>query len=76
MFGLILSQSKNSDFFSFDSCSFKIQKSKANTARVVVYELGISNSYTLEASFCGPESGPRKNTQFSTLDLEQMGAEW
>lgn len=41
-----------------------------------MYELGIGNSYTLEASFCGPDKGPRKNTQFSTIDLEHMGAQW
>jgi hypothetical protein len=68
---------KNSDFFSFKSCDFKVQKSKLNTARVVVnHELGVINSYTLEASFCGPDFGARKDTQFSTIDLEEMGKSW
>lgn len=68
---------KNSHFFSFASCDFKVHKSKLNTARVVVnHELGVINSYTLEASFCGPDFGPRKDTQFSTRDLEDMGKSW
>lgn len=68
---------KNSQFFSFASCDFTVHKSKLNTARVVVnHELGVINSYTLEASFCGPDFGPRKNTQFSTWDLEDMGESW
>ncbi|KAF1314693.1 hypothetical protein FI667_g16455, partial [Globisporangium splendens] len=68
---------KNSHFFSFASCDFKVHKSKVNTARVVVnHELGVINSYTLEASFCGPDFGPRKDTQFSTWDLEEMGKSW
>ncbi|DAZ92918.1 TPA: hypothetical protein N0F65_011323 [Lagenidium giganteum] len=68
---------RNSELFSFDSCDFKVHKSKLNTARVVVnHELGVINSYTLEASFCGPDFGPRKDTQFSTLDLEEMGRTW
>lgn len=47
-----------------------------NTARVVVHELGVTNSYTLEASFCGPDFGPKRNTQFSVHDLEDMGHQW
>ncbi|TMW58305.1 hypothetical protein Poli38472_011893 [Pythium oligandrum] len=68
---------RNSLFLSFASCDFKVHKSKLNTARVVVnHELGVINSYTLEASFCGPDFGPRKDTQFSTWDLEEMGRTW
>eukprot|EP01012_Entosiphon_sulcatum_P022026 TRINITY_DN2692_c0_g1_i1.p1 TRINITY_DN2692_c0_g1~~TRINITY_DN2692_c0_g1_i1.p1 ORF type:complete len:1037 (-),score=130.16 TRINITY_DN2692_c0_g1_i1:1003-3705(-) len=41
-------------FFSYDYCSFKVQKSKESTGRVVVWrQLGIKLSYTLEASLCG-----------------------
>lgn len=68
---------KHAPFFSFASCDFKVHKSKLNTARVVVnHELGVINSYTLEASFCGPDFGPRKDTQFATWDLEEMGQAW
>ncbi|ETW09887.1 hypothetical protein H310_00331 [Aphanomyces invadans] len=68
---------KHSDMFSFAHCNFKVQPSKRNTARVVVHqELGVVNSYTLEASFCGPDFGVRKDTQFSIADLEAMGVHW
>ncbi|ETK95645.1 hypothetical protein L915_01440 [Phytophthora nicotianae] len=63
--------------FSFSSCDFTVHKSKMTTARVVVnQELGVTNSYTLEASFCGPDFGARRDTQFSTWDLEEMGRCW
>ncbi|KAG2836193.1 hypothetical protein PC116_g7551 [Phytophthora cactorum] len=63
--------------FSFADCDFSVHKSKMTTARVVVnQELGVTNSYTLEASFCGPDFGARKGTQFSTWDLEEMGRSW
>ena len=40
--------------FSMIDCAFAVQASKAGTGRVVCWtELGIANSYTLEASFCG-----------------------
>jgi hypothetical protein len=40
--------------FRVRDCGFKVQASKAATGRVVCWqEVGIANSYTLEASFCG-----------------------
>lgn len=43
-----------SNYFDFKDCSFGVQKSKKSTGRVVAFsELGIPNSFTLEASFCG-----------------------
>lgn len=68
---------KDSPFFSYKSCDFRVHKSKLHTGRVVVHdELGVIHSYTLEASFCGPNYGSRKRTQFSALDLEAMGRDW
>ena len=65
---------RSSDCFSFDDCCFKIQKSKESTARVVAYrELGVVNSYTLEASFCGADFGPLGEQHFTTRHLEEMG---
>ncbi|KAH8392975.1 hypothetical protein KR200_007204, partial [Drosophila serrata] len=65
---------KNSaDRFSFESCKFKIQRSKEGTGRIVVWMLGITNSYTIEASFGGSSLGSRKGTHFSTQDYEHMG---
>ncbi len=40
--------------FRMQDCGFKVQASKRGTGRVVCYlDIGIPNSYTLEASFCG-----------------------
>eukprot|EP01062_Namystynia_karyoxenos_P026309 TRINITY_DN2046_c2_g1_i1.p1 TRINITY_DN2046_c2_g1~~TRINITY_DN2046_c2_g1_i1.p1 ORF type:complete len:1113 (+),score=397.60 TRINITY_DN2046_c2_g1_i1:245-3583(+) len=45
--------------FSFDASSFKVQKVKESTGRIVVWkELGVRLSYTLEASLCGSECVP------------------
>lgn len=51
--------------FSFESCKFKIQRSKEGTGRIVVWMLGITNSYTIEASFGGSSLGSRKGTHFN-----------
>lgn len=49
-----ISNSENGGYFSFKDCSFKIQKSKLGTGRVVSWgSLGIEGSYTVELSFCG-----------------------
>ncbi|XP_075066532.1 cytosolic carboxypeptidase 3 isoform X2 [Mixophyes fleayi] len=66
--------SKNSpDKFSFSGCKFKVQKNKEGTGRVVMWKMGIRNSYTLEATFCGSTLGKRRGTHFSTKDLESLG---
>ena len=47
---------KNCDIFNFADCAFSVQKAKESTMRVVMWkELGITNTFTLEASFCGPD---------------------
>ncbi|CAH1124535.1 unnamed protein product [Ceutorhynchus assimilis] len=61
------------DKFSFESCKFRIQKAKEGTGRVVMWMMGIANSYTLEASFAGSILGARNESHFSTQDYEQMG---
>ena len=44
------------------------------TGRVVMWrEMGVRNSYTMEATFCGSLLGGEKGLQFSTRDLEAMG---
>ena len=63
------SVSKN---FLMDSSSFKLQKNKASTCRIVMYEeLGIICSYTLESSFSGLDG-----YHFSTKDLLDMGRDF
>jgi hypothetical protein len=66
--------SEENESFSFKDCRFKVQRCKASTGRVVCWkECKVVNSYTLEASFCGPDQGPGKGLHFSTRDLEKMG---
>ncbi|XP_066446271.1 cytosolic carboxypeptidase 2-like isoform X2 [Eleutherodactylus coqui] len=66
--------SKNSaDKFSFSACKFKVQRNKEGTGRVVMWKMGIRNSYTLEATFCGSSLGKRRGSHFSTKDLESLG---
>ena len=60
--------------FSFPECSFRVQKSKESTARVVVWrELGVADSLTLEASFAGPSEGAHAGAHFSVAHLEGAG---
>ncbi|XP_052797687.1 uncharacterized protein LOC128229851 isoform X23 [Mya arenaria] len=65
---------KNSpDKFTFDACKFKVQKSKEGTGRIVMWNMGILNSYTMEATFCGSTLGKKKGLHFTTRDFEEMG---
>lgn len=60
--------------FSFEDSTFGISKQKESTGRVVMNrEVGIINSYTMEASFCGSSFGKMNNRHYSTKHLEQMG---
>ncbi|KAM7108570.1 cytosolic carboxypeptidase 2 [Ciconia maguari] len=56
IFPLMLSKNAP-DKFSFPSCKFKVQKSKAGTGRVVMWRTGVSNSYTMEVAFGGSTLG-------------------
>ena len=44
--------------FSSQDCSFHVERSKESTARVVVWRLGVKNSYTMESTYCGADQGP------------------
>jgi hypothetical protein len=58
-----------SPLFTLDSCSFKMQRAKASTFRMVAFtELGIDTVFTLEASLAG--KAPR---HFGALDLMNIG---
>ncbi|XP_007444892.1 cytosolic carboxypeptidase 2-like, partial [Python bivittatus] len=49
-----LMMSKNiPDKFCFNSCKFQVQKCKEGTGRVVMWRMGILNSYTMESTFSG-----------------------
>ncbi|NXK14775.1 CBPC2 carboxypeptidase, partial [Herpetotheres cachinnans] len=71
VFPLMLSKNAP-DKFSFPSCKFKVQKSKAGTGRVVMWRMGVSNSYTMEAAFGGSTLGG-KNSHFTVEDLKSLG---
>ena len=52
--------------FSFSGSSFTVHKSKESTGRVVMWkEFSLTNSYTCEASFCGPSQGQYKGYHFN-----------
>ncbi|XP_078270860.1 cytosolic carboxypeptidase 2 [Rhinoraja longicauda] len=69
-----LMMSKNADNkFSYQSCKFKVQKSKAGTGRIVMWKMGIAHSYTMETTFAGSTLGNRRATHFSTEDLKSLG---
>lgn len=62
--------------FNYSDCKFQIEKEKEGTGRVVFFkEMGVLNSYTLEASFYGP-SAPSANTYMTTEDLTGLGADF
>jgi len=65
---------KNCDIFNFPDCNFSVQKAKESTARVVIWkEQGITNSFTLEASFCGADQGKFADYHFNTDLLQEVG---
>lgn len=49
-----VSNCRQGGYFSFRDCSFKVQRSKAGTGRVMFWKsIGIQAAYTIELSFCG-----------------------
>lgn len=57
--------------FNLSKCSFKVQKNKAGTARVVAArQLGIPGAYTLEASLAGCST---TNAHFKASDYLNLG---
>lgn len=58
--------------FSYKNCSFACEREKENTARIVLFkEMGITNSYTLEASFYGGEWLAKVVYEEESLDEEE-----
>ena len=65
---------KQAEVFSYSDCAFSVQKAKEGTGRVVGWkEIGIQNSYTLEASFCGSDFGKYADLHFNTNMLQEIG---
>jgi len=76
VFPLMLSKNASS-LFSLKSCKYKVQKSKMGTGRIVVWCMGVENSYTMEATFGGSTlEGAHKQTHLSTGDLESIGRDF
>ncbi|XP_065070880.1 cytosolic carboxypeptidase 2-like isoform X2 [Rhopilema esculentum] len=65
-----------SDKFSQNYCRFKVQKNREGTGRIFMWNFGIANSFTMEASFCGSSLGKRKGHHFSVADYESMAYEF
>lgn len=62
-------------YFCFEDCSFHVKKCRESTARVVVCrEFNIPYSYTVEATFCGPDIGPLKYYHMNIGHLLDCGA--
>ncbi|MBW03617.1 Cytosolic carboxypeptidase 2, partial [Eschrichtius robustus] len=55
------------------SCNFKVQKCKEGTGRVVMWRMGILNSYTMESTFGGSTLGNKRDTHFTPEDLKSLG---
>uniref|UniRef100_A0A8C5ZSI0 Cytosolic carboxypeptidase 2 n=1 Tax=Marmota marmota marmota TaxID=9994 RepID=A0A8C5ZSI0_MARMA len=72
VFPLMLSKNAP-DKFSFHSCNFKVQKCKEGTGRVVMWRMGILNSYTMESTFSGSTLGDKRNIHFTIEDLKSLG---
>jgi hypothetical protein len=60
--------------FSFEDCYFAVQKSKETCGRIVMWkEFNLINSFTLEASFMGPNKGANAGLHFNTKMLMDVG---
>ena len=66
--------SNQHESFSFEDCNFSVTKDRETTGRVVVRkEYDVVNSFTLEASFFGPDKGPHKDCHFTPAQLKDVG---
>ncbi|XP_064073469.1 cytosolic carboxypeptidase 1-like isoform X4 [Vanessa tameamea] len=63
--------------FALGSCSFRVERERESTARVTVWRhLGVTRSYTMEASFCGFDRGPFKGFHLNTQHLQGVGSDF
>ena len=64
------------DRFNFEDCRFTMTRAKEATGRIVFWNMGITNSFTLEASYGGSNKGQKAYTHFNIRDYEQLGRYW
>lgn len=77
LFPSLLSQKNN--WFNFKDCSFKWEKAKEETARIVWFkEIDIRHSFTLEWSFYGREKieGEEWDLHMEVPDFKQLGEDF
>ena len=72
--------SEHNNFFNFKGCSFKCEKSKEKTGRIVWFkELGILHSFTQETTFYGrdacEEEDENTDLHMHTEDFKQLGVD-
>ena len=75
LFPLLLHKNAK-DRFNFEDCRFTMTRAKESTGRIVFWNMGITNSFTLEASYGGSNRGQKAYTHFNIRDYEQMGRYW
>ena len=61
------------DRFNFEDCRFTVTRDKEGTGRIVFKNMGILNSYTLEASYGGSNCGNKAYSHFTPRDYENVG---
>ncbi|XP_078398375.1 cytosolic carboxypeptidase 2-like [Cetorhinus maximus] len=73
IFPWLISQ-RDPERFDWNSCKFHIHKCKESTGRVVMYrQLGLNNSFTLEASFSGAVKEQLAVRHFNIKDYMSIG---
>ncbi|OQR90700.1 metalloprotease family M14A [Thraustotheca clavata] len=74
-FPRLLSQHHNGQrYVLYESCNFQVNRGREATARVVVgRDMGIANSFTLEASFCGADYGVLAQMHFNLRHFIDIG---
>lgn len=61
------------DRFNFEDCRFTVTRDKEGTGRIVFKNMGILNSFTLEASYGGSNVGNKAYSHFTPRDYENVG---
>ena len=62
------------DTFTLPDCSWRVQREKRNCARVAMWrDACLPASYTIEASFSGPDAGALRGVHFTPRMFEDVG---
>ncbi|KAF5308101.1 hypothetical protein FQR65_LT00644 [Abscondita terminalis] len=61
------------DVFSFKSCKYNYQKKHESSSCLVMWMMGIPNSFSIEASYGGSQLGNRAGSHFDVGDYEDIG---